>query len=182
MCGSGFRAFRAGRGTRLFGFGRLAITRTCFPLGFIEIGLFGRRFGRFAFVVGVLRWTVFFGELVARCLFVPRRAVFFGWSFTELALAPTVGFGIDDFLSGWCLRFFRRLSVRFGLRRRGAGLRSGTDIEGFEIVFLPAPCVRLLFGQKRDAVGDRDLVVVRMDFRKGEEPLPVPAIFDESRL
>ena len=31
-------------------------------------------------------------------------------------------------------------------------------------------------------VGDRDLVIVGMNFRKGEEAMAVAAIFDEGRL
>ena len=36
--------------------------------------------------------------------------------------------------------------------------------------------------QQRLAVGDRDLVVVRVDFREGEEAVPVAAVVDEGRL
>ena len=40
----------------------------------------------------------------------------------------------------------------------------------------------LLLAQQRLAVFARDLVIIRVDFRKGEEPVPVPAIIDERRL
>ena len=42
--------------------------------------------------------------------------------------------------------------------------------------------VRALFGKQRFAVGVRDLVVVGMDLAEGEEPVPVAAEVDESRL
>ncbi len=35
---------------------------------------------------------------------------------------------------------------------------------------------------QRLPVGDRDLVIVRMDFRKGEEAVPVAAVIDEGSL
>ena len=41
---------------------------------------------------------------------------------------------------------------------------------------------RGLLGEQRLAVGLRDLVVVGMDFREGEEPVPVAAVVDEGRL
>ena len=52
----------------------------------------------------------------------------------------------------------------------------------FDIVFLAAAGFGFLIGQQRNAVGHRDLVVIGMDFRKGEEALAVAAIFDERRL
>jgi len=39
-----------------------------------------------------------------------------------------------------------------------------------------------LFGQQRLAVRDRNLVVIRMDFREGQETVPVPAVVDKRRL
>jgi hypothetical protein len=38
------------------------------------------------------------------------------------------------------------------------------------------------FLEQRQPVRDRDLVVIRMDFGEGEEPVPVAAVIDESRL
>ena len=35
---------------------------------------------------------------------------------------------------------------------------------------------------QRLPVGDRDLIVVRVDFREGEEPVAVSAVVDERRL
>src|ERR1044071_6897728 len=37
-------------------------------------------------------------------------------------------------------------------------------------------------GEQRLAVGDRDLVVIRMDFRKRQEAVAVAAVIDEGRL
>ena len=42
--------------------------------------------------------------------------------------------------------------------------------------------IGLLLRKKGDAIGDRNLVIVGVDFRKGEEALSVPAIFHEGRL
>jgi len=39
-----------------------------------------------------------------------------------------------------------------------------------------------LLAEQRLAVGLRDLVVIRVDFRKGEETVPVSAVIDEGRL
>ena len=49
------------------------------------------------------------------------------------------------------------------------------------IVVLVAVRARLLLEQGLP-VGKRDLIVVRMDFGKGQEAVPVAAIFDESGL
>jgi hypothetical protein len=38
------------------------------------------------------------------------------------------------------------------------------------------------FFQKGEAVGDRDLVIIGMDFREGEEAVAVAAIFNEGSL
>src|SRR6516164_4818898 len=40
----------------------------------------------------------------------------------------------------------------------------------------------LLFLDQRLPVGDRDLVVIWMNFREGQEAVPVAAVVDESRL
>ena len=81
-------------------------------------------------------------------------------------------FGLDDFLG----------VDRGSLARRPAGAVFGRDLEGLDIVFLAAAGFGFLIGQQRNAVGHRDLVVIGMDFRKGEEALAVAAIFDERRL
>ncbi len=39
-----------------------------------------------------------------------------------------------------------------------------------------------LFGEQGFAVGDRDLIVVRMDLVEGEKAVPVAAVLDEGRL
>ena len=49
------------------------------------------------------------------------------------------------------------------------------------LVFLEPGGLRLGLDQ-RLPVGDRDLVVVRMDLAEGEEAVPVAAVFDEGRL
>src|SRR6185312_198602 len=40
----------------------------------------------------------------------------------------------------------------------------------------------LFLGDQRLSVGDRDLIIIGMDFRKGEEAVPVAAVIDEGRL
>ncbi len=79
----------------------------------------------------------------------------------------------------------------FGSRRRAflvlvllldRGLGARGDLERLDIVFGTAAGFGLLFGDQRLPVGDRDLVVVGMDFREGEEALAVAAILHERRL
>jgi hypothetical protein len=51
------------------------------------------------------------------------------------------------------------------------------------LVFFLGLAVRALVGfDQRLTVGDRDLVIVRMDFAKGEEAVAVAAIFDKGGL
>ena len=75
-------------------------------------------------------------------------------------------------------------NVRFGLdgvdRRRGAG---GDNLSGGTILgFLLGAGLLGLHGDQPLPVGDRDLVIVGMDFAKGEETVAAAAILDESRL
>ncbi len=74
----------------------------------------------------------------------------------------------------------RRLAGIFADRRRGA---AGVPTALAALV----PGLGLgdlgLFGlDQRLPVGDRDLVVVRMDFGEGEEAVSVAAVIDEGRL
>ncbi len=85
---------------------------------------------------------------------------------------------------------------RIGRGRRGGGLGgfllflvlfdgrlgAGRDLERLDVVLGAAAGFGFLLGDQRLPVGDRDLVIVGMDFRKCEEALPVAAIFDERRL
>ena len=50
------------------------------------------------------------------------------------------------------------------------------------VVFLGFGLQTLLLGDQPFAVGDRDLIVVGMDFREGQEAMAVAAIFHERRL
>ena len=52
----------------------------------------------------------------------------------------------------------------------------------FELIIRPAPRFGFLFGEQRHAVGDRDLIIVRVDFGKREEALAVSSVFNEGRL
>ena len=81
------------------------------------------------------------------------------------------------------LRLPRRPPLRLPpprLRRLRPWCRS--DLETFDLVFLAAAGFGLLLGDQRLPVGDRDLVIVGMDFREGEEALAVAAIFDKGGL
>ena len=84
-------------------------------------------------------------------------------------------------------RFFRRRDRnrdRFGgdFDQRGFGV-GGLFQREFEVgLFLfKAGFLRLHFDQPLP-VGDGDLVVIRVDFAKGEEPVPSVAVFDERGL
>ena len=68
--------------------------------------------------------------------------------------------------------------MRFRIRRDfsgRAGLRRG-------MLILVLFVVVLFVAQQRFAVGDRDLIVVGVDFREGEETVSVAAILDECGL
>ena len=58
--------------------------------------------------------------------------------------------------------------------RRAAGAVVGVGV-GFALL-------ALFLGDQRLPVGDRDLVVVRMDFRERQEAVAVAAVIDEGRL
>src|ERR1043166_1545057 len=62
----------------------------------------------------------------------------------------------------------------------GSWRRPGLD--RFELFVGAASRLGLLLGEQGLTVGDRDLIVIGVDFRKGEEALPVAAVFDEGRL
>ena len=78
----------------------------------------------------------------------------------------------------------------FGVMRLGAqevglaGFRGVAVAGGFARVLAGFLGAGFLFldGDQAFAVGDRDLVVVRMDLGEGEEAVPVAAIFDEGGL
>ncbi len=69
-----------------------------------------------------------------------------------------------------CLRRAARAAARLACLRPGIGLGLGL---GFSLGF---------FGQQSLPVGNRDLVVVGMDFAEGEEAVAVAAIVDKRRL
>src|SRR6185437_374847 len=62
------------------------------------------------------------------------------------------------------------------------GLGFGGDLEAFDLVFGAAAGFGLLFGDQSLAVGKGDLVIIGMNFRKGEKALAVAAIFDKGGL
>ena len=63
----------------------------------------------------------------------------------------------------------------------GAAGPAGAAASPLVLALLLAFRARVL-GEERLPVGDRDLVIVGMDFAEGEKAVPVPAIFDERRL
>ena len=77
----------------------------------------------------------------------------------------------------------RRLALLTNWLGVRAGLGAGLVQREFEIVFLVFdPRLFRLKVEQPLPVGDRNLVVVGMDFAEGEKPVPVAAIFDESGL
>src|SRR5690606_15127196 len=100
---------------------------------------------------------------------------------------------------GYVVRSFRRSVVpggsrglrigRFRLEAAAIGAApAGTPAApaapgAFLVLLLVLGLRRFLLGaQQRLPVGNRDLIVVGMDFAEGKEAVPVPAIFDESCL
>ena len=92
------------------------------------------------------------------------------------ASEPSVGSSGWSSLAGACpvAALARRLALvrRAGLLGFGAGVGLGFGL-GFRFGLL---------GQQRLPVGDRDLVVVGMDFAEGQEAVAVAAVVDEGRL
>ncbi len=75
--------------------------------------------------------------------------------------------------------------LRRGLDDIGAGFLDVGAIDSVAapwLVFLGLGVQPLLLGDQPFAVGDRDLIIVGMDFREGEKAVPVAAILDERRL
>ena len=56
------------------------------------------------------------------------------------------------------------------------------DTTPFHLGPLPIARGALLFGNEALPVGDRDLVIVGMDFAEGQKAVAIPAVVDESRL
>ena len=96
------------------------------------------------------------------------------------ALRGVFHFGqIDDGHSGDLVAAKRRVLAACGLglvARLVAAARPG------RLLRLHRLCIGALLGKKRLTVGDGDLVVIRMDFRKREEAVAIPAVIDKGRL
>jgi len=61
--------------------------------------------------------------------------------------------------------------------------RAAAAVVGAVLALFLGLAMRAFVGlDQRLTVGDRDLVIVRMDFAEGEEAVAVAAIFDERRL
>ena len=67
----------------------------------------------------------------------------------------------------------------FGLRAR---LRAAAAVRPAVLFLFLGAGEGALFLDQRFAVGDRDLVVIRVDFGKGQKAVPVAAVIDEGRL
>ena len=115
----------------------------------------------FVIVLGVL-----FEAASSACTSASAR--FFGFA---KSLRPSASPPSDSSLFGL---FF--LARRVFVRRP---VPVSTDLE---FLFGAAARFGFLLGQQRLPVGDRDLVIIGMDFREGEEALAVAAIFHERRL
>ena len=59
---------------------------------------------------------------------------------------------------------------------------TGRSVAVRGVVFRLMAGIFLFLAQERLPVGDRDLVIVGMDFREGEETVAVAAVIDEGRL
>src|SRR6185312_5687330 len=71
--------------------------------------------------------------------------------------------------------------LMLGVLDRGGrcdGFGDGLGLGGFRF----SAIMLLLVAKQRFAVGDRDLVIVGVDFGEGEEAVAVAAVFDEGRL
>ncbi len=161
-------------------------------IGFMEMAGFGLGgnlllvFIRFALEV---RAAVMDEHIGMVFIFVPgRRLQRFARRIVGLGLAVGGRFdagGVQRHGLGVFLVFRHVLAgfvFRFGVRLLLIPADAGSDFETFDIVFLAAAGLGLLFGQQRLPVGDRDLVIIGMDFREGEEALAVAAILHERRL
>ena len=113
--------------------------------------------------------------------------------------------GIRHRLLGWCdgdrlggellgrrfrsRRFGPQLGIYNGFSRRVAAVVRIVDVMPVDcgvvmtvVVFLGLGVQPLLLGDQPFAVGDRDLIVVGMNFREGEEAVAVAAVLHERRL
>ena len=72
------------------------------------------------------------------------------------------------------------LALRSSETRR-LSLAIALQVERLEIV-IPAAGIVPLLSQKRLPVGDRDLIVVGVNFAEGQKSVAVSAIIDEGRL
>ena len=72
------------------------------------------------------------------------------------------------------------MRAHLGFRRARAAVAAAAALAA-RLLVLVAMRARLLFEQ-RLPVGDRDLVIVGVDFGKGEEAVAVAAVFDEGGL
>src|SRR5580704_12957120 len=74
-------------------------------------------------------------------------------------------------------------AFRLGHFRNGrAGCRRHRCLYRLEFILCVPPGFRLLIGKERNAVGDGDLVIVRVNFREGQKALPVATELDKRRL
>ena len=85
--------------------------------------------------------------------------------------------------------FFARkgLHLRVILHRGGSFgsrllCRDAGGLDGFNVVVGATPRFGFLFREQRHAIGNRDLIVIRMDFCKSQKPLPVASIFHKRSL
>jgi len=101
----------------------------------------------------------------------------------ELALAFRM---LADWRLGGALIGSRDLRGRDGFLAMVAGGRGGpasTSVAAWAgLIILRFAGRSRLFGDQRLAIGDRDLVVIRVDFAECQETVPVAAIIDEGRL
>jgi hypothetical protein len=156
----------------------------------VRLVLFARLiFGGLALVLLVrgrlaIRLFVVLVEFIARRYAIIRHR--FGWRRLDFGLCNRVRLGGHDGLDrvfGGNRIFGRHLVDRVRLRRRAPrrARASASASAALMVGFGIARFARFLSDQ-RLSVGDRNLVIVGMDFTEGEKSVPVAAVIDETGL
>src|SRR5690348_6034972 len=117
--------------------------------------------------------------------------------FVIVRLAPEVSNLIGPLWESRCVRLHRRflaghffVANRFALHDVAIALALGSSVvvaastpsRAAVCLCFGSALVMLLLREKRLPVGDGDLVVVRMDFRKRQKSVTIAAVVDEGRL
>ena len=125
-------------------------------------------------------------EMRVRALvLVGLRAVVLGEGVVSRRLEILGIFGLGDFLhAAFGVLFAARATAAAPAAITvAAAIAAATIAFAFVILVLGFTCMLFLLGlQQGEPVGERNLVIVGVDFRKGQEAMAVAAIFNEGRL